>query len=273
MSAHTVPRSARTFTETALFAGLARAGYAARGVIYALIGLLAFRLAEGAGGGARPSQQGAMQKIAHQPYGHALLIATAIGLGGYALWRFAQAFVGRTPEYGKHSAMDRLGAVGSGLAYAVLCILAISVLRGTAGNSSAKTKHTTAGVLHWTGGRELVAAAGILFLGVAAYQAYLGLSRKFLSYSKVSEMSASVFKAFKTIGTIGLVARALAFGLIGVFVLKAARDYSPKDAVGIDGALVKLQQHAYGTAALIVVAVGLMAFGAYSIADARFRKI
>ena len=77
----------------------------------------------------------------------------------------------------------------------------------------------------------------------------------------------------KTIGTIGLVARAVAFGLIGVFVFKAARDYSPKDAVGIDGALVKLQQHAYGTAALIVVAVGLMAFGAYSIADARFRKI
>ena len=56
-------------------------------------------------------------------------------------------------------------------------------------------------------------------------------------------------------------------------MLKAARDYSPKDAVGIDGALVKLQHHSYGTAALIVVAIGLMAFGAYSIADARFRKI
>jgi hypothetical protein len=242
-------------------------------VIYALIGLLAFRLADGSGPGARPNQQGAMQKIAHQPYGHALLIATAIGLGGYALWRLTQAFVGRTPEYGKHSAMDRIGAVGSGIAYAAFCALAISVLRGTAGNSSEKTKHTTAGVLHWTGGRELVAAAGVLFLGIAAYQAYLGLSKKFLSYSKISEMSASVFKAFKTIGTIGLVARAVAFGLIGVFVLKAARDYSPKDAVGIDGALVRLQQHTYGTAALIVVAVGLMAFGAYSIADARFRKI
>ena len=273
MSAHTVSGSARAFTETPLFAGLARAGYAARGVIYALIGLLAFRLAEGSGSGGRPNQQGAMQKIAHQPYGHALLIATAIGLGGYALWRLAQAFVGRTPEYGRHSAMDRLGAVGSGLAYAAFCALAISVLRGTAGNSSAKTKHTTAGVLHWTGGREIVAAVGILFLGIAAYQAYLGLSKKFLSYSKTSQMSPGVFKAFKTIGTAGLVARAVAFGLIGLFVLKAARDYSPKDAVGIDGALVKLQQHSYGTVALIVVAIGLMAFGAYSIADARFRKI
>jgi len=56
-------------------------------------------------------------------------------------------------------------------------------------------------------------------------------------------------------------------------VLKAARDYTPKDAVGIDGALARLLQHAYGTAALIVVACGLVAFGAYSIADARYRKI
>jgi Domain of Unknown Function (DUF1206) len=273
MSVNTLPGSARAFTETPLFSGLARAGYAARGVIYALIGLLAFRLAEGTGGGARPSQQGAMHQIAHQRYGHALLLLTAIGLGGYALWRFTQAFVGRTPEYGKHSAFDRIGAFGSGVAYATFCVLAISVLRGTAGNSSAKPRQTTAGVLHWPAGREIVAAAGLLFLAIAVYQAYLGLSKKFLEYSKTGEMSRGVFKAFKTIGMVGLVARAVAFALIGVFVLKAARDYSPKDAVGIDGALARVLHHQYGTAALIVVACGLMVFGAYSIADARFRKI
>jgi Domain of Unknown Function (DUF1206) len=272
MSAHPVPHSARAFTETTLFEGLARAGYAARGIIYGVIGLLAFRLAAGTGA-TRPSQQGAMQKIAHQPYGHALLLVTAIGLGGYAIWRFTQAFVGRTPEFGKHSALDRIGAAGSGVAYAAFCALAISVLRGDAGNSSAKPRQTTAGVLHWPAGRELVAAAGALFLIIAVYQAYLGLSKKFLGYSKTGEMTHGVFSAFKLIGTVGLVARAIAFGLIGAFVLKAARDYSPKDAVGIDGALARLLQHSYGTAALIVVACGLMAFGAYSIADARFRKI
>jgi Domain of Unknown Function (DUF1206) len=273
MSVNTLPRSARAFTETPLFEGLARGGYAARGIIYALIGLLAFRLAAGTGAGARPSQQGAMQKIAHQPFGHALLIAIAIGLGGYALWRFAQAFVGRTPEYGEHSTMDRVGAVGSGIAYTAFCLLAISVLRGTAGNTSAKPSHTTAGILHWPAGREIVGAAGLLFIGVAAYQAYLGLSKKFLEYSKTSEMRPRVFKAFETVGTAGLVARAVAFALIGIFVLKAAIDYSPKQAVGIDGALLRLLQHSYGTAALIVVAIGLMAFGVYSLADARFRKI
>ena len=72
---------------------------------------------------------------------------------------------------------------------------------------------------------------------------------------------------------VGLVARAVAFALIGIFTLKAARDYTPKDAVGIDGALARLLQHSYGTLALIVVGCGLIAFGAYSFADARYRKI
>lgn len=265
-------RNAEAFTETPLFEALARAGYVARGVLYALIGLLAIRLANGVSG-PRPNQQGAMQQIEHQRFGHALLLLTAIGLGGYALWRLAQALVGHTPEYGKHSTMDRIGAVGSFAAYATFFVLAITVLRGSGGNSSAQPKKTAAGVLQWPAGRELVAAAGLVFIGIAAYQAYLGLSKKFLKYSKTGEMSLSVRKAFTAIGLVGLVARAVAFALIGIFLLKAARDYTPKDAVGIDGALARLLQHSYGTAALIVVACGLIAFGVYSLADARYRRI
>ena len=260
------------FTETALFEGLARIGYLSRGVIYALIGLLAIRLADGVAG-PRPNQQGAMQQIAQQRYGHLLLLLTAIGLGGYALWRLAQALIGHTPEYGRHSALDRIGAAGSCLAYSAFCALAITVLRGTDGNSSAQPRKTTAGVLQWPAGRELVAAAGLLFVGIACYQAYLGLSRKFLSYSKTGQMSESVLRSFTIVGVVGLVARAIAFALIGIFVLKAARDYSPRDAVGIDGALARLLQHSYGPAALVVVAAGLIVFGVYSIADGRYRKI
>jgi hypothetical protein len=272
MSSHSVSREAASFTETRLFAVLARSGYVARGAIYALIGVLAFRLAEGVGG-PRPNQQGAMNKIAHEPFGHALLLVTAIGLGGYALWRLAQVLVGYTPEYGRHSAMDRIAAAGSCIAYAAFCVLAITVLRGTASNSSAKPRTTTAGVLHWPAGRELVGAVGILFVGIALFQAYLALSKRFLRYSKTAQMNPQTLRAFTAIGTVGLIARAVAFALIGLFALKAARDYRPKDAVGIDGALTRLTHHAYGTTALIVVAVGLIVFGAYSIADARYRKI
>jgi hypothetical protein len=272
MHANVAERNARAFTDTPLFEALARAGHTARGAVYAVIGVLAIRLAQG-GADSKPNQQGAMQKIEQQPFGHTLLILTAIGLGGYAIWRLAQAFVGHTPEYGEHSKLDRIGALGSAAAYAAFAILAVSVLRGTASNSSTTPKKTTAGVLQWPAGRELVAAAGLLFLGIAAYQAYLGLSKKFLKYSKTGQMSEGVRTAFTNLGEVGLVARAVAFALIGVFTLKAARDYTPKDAVGLDGALARLLQHAYGTTALIVVGCGLIAFGAYSLADARYRKI
>jgi hypothetical protein len=272
MQSHTAHQEATTFTETRLFALLARAGYVGRGVIYALIGVLAFRIAEGVGS-ARPNQQGAMNKIAHQPFGHGLLVLLAIALGGYALWRLAQALIGHTPEYGRHSTVERIGAAGSFVAYAAFCILAITILRGSAANSSTKPSKTTAGVLHWPAGREIVAGVGLLFLVIAAYQAYLGLSKKFLSYSKTYQMTRPTLKAFTAIGVVGLVARAVAFALIGLFTLKAARDYSPKDAVGIDGALTRLTHHAYGTTALIIVAIGLIVFGAYSLADARYRKI
>jgi hypothetical protein len=272
MNVNAAERNAEAFTETRLFEALARAGYAARGILYAIIGVLAVRLAEGVAA-PHPNQQGAMQQIAHQRFGHALLLLTAVGLGGYALWRLAQALVGHTPEYGKHSALDRIGAAGSCVAYAGFCFLAITVLRGTGGNSSTQPRKTTAGVLGWPGGRELVAAAGALFIGIAAYQAYLGLSHKFLEYSKTGQMSHGVLKAFTALGVVGLVARAVAFALIGLLTLKAARDYTPRDAVGIDGALARLLQHSYGTAALAVVAIGLIAFGAYSLADARYRRI
>ena len=115
MSAHTVPGAARAFTETPLFAGLARAGYARAGSIYSLIGLLAVRLADGAGGDARPSQQGAMQKIAAPAVRPCApdrdrRSASAATRSGASRRRSSA----RTPEYGKHSAMDRIGAAGSG---------------------------------------------------------------------------------------------------------------------------------------------------------------
>jgi hypothetical protein len=272
MNANAAERTAHEFTETPVFAGLARAGYAARGIIYALIGVLSLRLAQGTVA-ERPNQQGAMHEILEQRFGRPLLTLVAIGLAGYAIWRLVQAFVGHTPEYGRHSAFDRIGALGSAVAYSTFFVLAVTVLRGTDSSSSEQTKQTTAGVLRWTGGRELVIAAGVLFIGIGLYQAYLGLSRKFLEYSKTGEMSRRVRKAFTWIGVTGLVARAVAFALIGWFLVQAAVDYRPRAAVGIDGALARLTQHTNGTTALVVVAIGLIAFGAYSVADARYRRI
>ena len=267
------PDTVHDVVSSGTFERLARAGYVARGVIYVLIGVLAIQLARGVGGD-NPDQEGAMRLIADQAFGRALLAIVALGLAGYTLLRLTQAFVGRTAEAGRYSTFDRVSALASGCAYAVFLALAIAILVGSSGGGGGQEpRAATSDVLGWPAGRFLVAAAGIAFIGVAAYQAYLGLSRKFLSYTKTQYMSPRTLRRFTALGVTGHLARAVIFGLVGLFVVKAAIEYDPSEAVGIDGALQRLTTHSYGSAALAVVAVGLIAFGVYSIVDARHRAI
>ena len=260
------------FVNSAAFEWLSRAGFVARAAIYAIIGVLAFKLAIGSGG-KLTNQQGALSTVANQPFGSLLLTLLAIGLGGYALWRLFRAALGRGPE-GSDSGFERLAALASGLAYGALCVLAVEILVGS-GSSSSSTNPSSAaaGVLGWPGGPWIVGAAGLVMIGVALYQAYKGITQKFLDDSKTEEMSPGVRKWIARVGTVGHLARAVVFGLIGVFLVKAAIDYDPKTAVGLDGALAKLANQPYGSVLLGIVAVGLIAFALYSLSDARYRKI
>ena len=267
----TIQRGGESLARSDTFEGLARAGFVARGLIYGIIGVLAIKLALGVGGKAT-DQQGAMQTVAHQPFGKALLVLLAIGLGGYALWRLTHAALGHGPE-ARDSTMDRVAAAGSGLVYAGLCFLAVEILLlGSGGNSGSPDK-TTAGVLGWPGGPWLIGIAGAVMIGVAAYQGYRGVSHDFLEDSKSEEMAPIVRRWIMWIGTFGHLARMVVFALVGVFLIKAAVDYRPSKAVGIDGALAKLSNSSHGPILLGVVAAGLIAFAIYSLSDARYRRI
>jgi hypothetical protein len=253
------------------FEWLARAGFVARGLIYGLIGILAIKLALGAGG-KTTDQEGALKTIAQQPFGQVLLILVAIGLAGYALWRLIHALIGHGPE-NSDSTFDRVAAFGSGIVYAGLCAIAIEILLGSGGNSSGNTHKTTAGVFDWPAGTWLVGIAGAVLIGIALYQGYRGLSRDFLEDSKTDEMSPKVRSWIEWIGTFGHLARMVVFGLVGVFLIKAAIDANSNKAVGLDGALAKLAHASYGPFLLGLVAAGLVAFGVYSLTDARYRRI
>lgn len=254
------------------FEWLARAGLAARGIVYALIGILALKLALGDSGKA-PNQQGALREVADQPFGKTLLVLLAAGLAGYALWRLARAAVGHGPEQ-HDSRFDRIAAAASGGAYAVLCFTAIQILSGGgSGSGSGSPKKTTGGVLDWSMGPWLVGGAGLGFVGVAAYQAYKGVSRDFLEDSKTETMSDEVQRTFTALGVFGHLARAVVFTLVGYGLIKAALDYDPEKAIGLDGALRQVQDASYGPWLLGLVAVGLIGFAVYSAADARYRRV
>jgi uncharacterized membrane protein YidH (DUF202 family) len=254
------------------FAAVARGGLVARGVVYAVIGVLALKLALGYPGGKTVSQQGALQTIAHQTLGLALLVIVALGLAGYALWRLVSAAEPSRAEDRKP--LRRIAAVGSAVAYMVIFASAVKILLGAgASGGSASARRETAGVLGWPAGPELVAIAGLVLIGVAVHQGYKGAARKFLQDSPTDEMSPGVERAFTALGVAGHVARAVVFALIGYGVIRAAIDYSPKNAIGLDGALHKLSTSAEGPLLLGIVAAGLIAFALYSVADACYRKI
>lgn len=255
------------------FEWLARGGFVARGLIYGIVGILAVKLAVG-DGGTTTNQQGALKTVANQPFGKVLLILVAIGLGGYALWRFVHALLGRGPE-GSDSGFERLAALGSGIVYAGLCASAVGILLGSGSNggSSGSASSTTAGVFGWPGGTWLVAIAGAVLIGIGLYQGYRGLTKDFLKDSKTAQMSPRVRNWIEWIGSFGHLARMVVFGLVGVFMIKAAIDYNPDQAVGLDGALAKIAHASYGPFLLGLVAAGLIAFGVYSLSDARYRRI
>lgn len=268
-------RAARDAGETVVqsqpFEWLARAGFIARGLIYAIIGVLAVKVALGAGG-KTANQQAALETIAHQPFGTLLLILVAVALASYAGWRIFRAALGHGPE-ASDTALDRLSALASGLVYAAICLIAVKLLLGSQPSSSTKPHRATAGVLGWPGGPWLVGAVGAVLIGVGLYQGWRGLSRDFLNDSKTEEMGPLVRKSIVWVGVFGHLARMVVFCLVGAFLIKAAIEYNPRAAVGLDGALAKLAHQSYGMFLLGVVATGLIAFAIYSFSDARYRRI
>ena len=224
-------------------------------------------------GGKTTNQKGALAELAQQPGGKILLTLMAIGLFGYAFWRLLRAAVGHGPEE-TDDGKERLKGLVSGIAYASLFVTCLAILFGSSGSGgSGSPDKATGGVLGWPGGQFIVGIAGLVLIGVGLYQGYEGVKKKFLEKSKTGEMSEKTEKAFTALGVAGHLARMVVFALIGYFLLKAAIDFDPKKAVSVDGALAAVAKASYGPVLLGIVAAGMIAFGAYSVADARYRRV
>jgi len=127
--------------------------------------------------------------------------------------------------------------------------------------------------LSWPGGRLLVAAVGIGVVGAGLYIGWRGWKQKFAKKLKSYEMDTGERKWILRLGTVGNIARMIVFVLIGVLLVAAAAQTDPSAAVGVDGALRRLAARNFGPTLLGFVALGLAAFGMYSLAEARYRRL
>jgi hypothetical protein len=252
---------------------LARFGLLAQGVSFGLVAVLAIKLALGDGGKAT-DREGALRAIAQDGVGRVIVIALAVGFGCYALWRLFEAVFGRKLESSKNeSAWKRVGALGKAAIYGSLCAAAVSVLIGESGGSGNEQKEATAGILGWPAGKWIVMGIAAGIAAAALWNLYRGISQRFLKQLKTGEMSSTVRGWATRVGVVGLVARAVVFGVIAWFFFDAAEDYNANKAEGLDGALRKLAAEDYGTWLLGIVAVGLLAYGVFCVIQARYREV
>jgi hypothetical protein len=254
--------------------GLARVGLVAKGISFGIVAAIALKVAFA--GGEIEDRPGALHDLAGTSFGRLMLAALAVGLAGYAFWRFAQAILGRELETSKRlSAVKRIGLVARGGLYAWLAWLCVDlVLDATSSAGSGKKEDdVTARVLDWPLGRWLVAAAGLAIMGAGAWNLYRAFSQKFRKNLKEQQMGGEERRWYTVLGILGHIARGVVFLLAGFFLVRAAWEYDPKEAIGLDGALAKLAHQPYGHVLLGVTAAGVLAYGLFSLVEARYREV
>ena len=253
--------------------GLARFGMVAQGASFILVGVLAIKLAVG-GGGKATDRHGALRAIAQDGFGRFAVIALAVGFGAYALWRVAQVFLGHGVEEhgGREKWSKRLAALGKAALYAALCAAAVSILLGESGGGN-EEKEATEGILGWPGGRWVVSAIAVAIGAAAVWNFYRAVSGQYKDSLKEWKMNAAEERWTTAIAFVGFMARAAVFGIASWFFFKAAVQYDPKEADGLDGVLRELTAGPYGKWLLSIVAAGLFVYGLFCLIQARYREV
>lgn len=250
---------------------LARIGLIAQGISFGLVAFLAIELAVGRGGKAT-DREGALRTLAADGIGRVIVFALGLGFAAYTLWRLTQVVLGHDVEGGREKWSKRVSSLGKAAIYGALCASAFSVLLGEKSGSN-KEQKATSGILGWPGGRWIVGAIAVGVAAAAVWNLYRALSGSYKDSLKTEQMSASEVAWTTRIAFVGLMARAVVFGLIAWFFFKAAVEYEPQQARGLDGALQKLAHAPYGPVLLGVVAAGLFAFGVFCLIQARYREV
>ncbi len=253
---------------------LGRVGLTGRGVLYGVIGLLALQLA--LGNAADASQTGAIEWIGSQPFGKVLLVALTIGLFAMAAWRFLDALMGDPVEGSEPK--DRARFAISGAIYLSFAIASLTAtIRNWSGEGTQPSTQPGSGqgqqkatsvVLDWPAGQWIVAIAGLVLIGYAAWK----VKRHVIDEKFMERLDVGQSTWIEGFGRLGYLGRSIVWAIVGVFLVVAAVSYDPAEAKGISGALQSLTGSTWGRLLLGLVAVGLVAFGLFNLAEAKHRR-
>jgi hypothetical protein len=244
----------------------ARVGFAVNGVMHLLIGWIALQVAW-SGSGKNADQSGALGTLAGNGAGKVVLWLGVLGFAGLAVWQLTEAVFSSHGE-GKDKVLAKVKAVSKAVVYAALAVTTFKYASGGGGSSSSsQTQDFTRSLMQHSGGRTLVVLIGLVVLGVGVYHVVKGVTKGFLK-----DLVEHPGRLIVRLAMIGYVAKGVALGIVGLLFVVAGLRGTPSRATGLDGALKTLRDQPLGTTLLTLVALGLIAYGVYSFARARFAR-
>ncbi|MFS0896019.1 DUF1206 domain-containing protein [Mycolicibacterium litorale] len=257
-------------TDSNAFEYAARAGFAASGVLHLLVGYIILQIALGSGGNA--DQSGALATLAGQTGGKVVLWVATVGLLALGLWRLAEAVIGSKPGEGStgedNPAWKRAKAVGLAIANFAIAFSAMQFATGSGQSSGQQNAGISAQLMQSGWGKLLLVLVGLGVIAVGGYHVYKGATKKFFKDLRVSGGT-----GITAVGVTGYVAKGLVLAGAGILVIVATLQADPAKASGLDAAVKTLGQAPFGKFLLIVAAVGIAAFGAYSFVRSRHGRM
>jgi fumarate reductase subunit D len=260
--------------ENPLLELMERLGYAVRGALYAVMGVLALKIALSVGGGQATDLSGSLVFLTGNPLGKLVLIVAVIGLAAYSLWGFVRAIydpLNRGRDASGYAA--RLGFITSALSYAAIVLFALQLLAGSATSAGDTTQKTIASVLTHPAGGWLTILLGVVALGIGLGQFLEAYRATFAKDLKGSEMSQREREIAVNLGRFGMFARGVTFLVIGWFLIQAGIHSDAGQAHGFGGAFLFLLSEPYGRWLVGIIALGFIALGLHSFACARWVRL
>lgn len=256
---------------------VARAGLVGKGSLYTLLGLLAINVALGNRSSDSASKTGAIQTVAQAPFGKFLLIALTAALIALVVWHFSQAVAG-DPIKGS-DASDRAQFAAKGVFYSGAALTSLAILIANWGHSSGAPsaggddgqKDATSSVMGLPGGRWIVMLVGLGAITYGGYQIYKNaVNDEFMN--RFGALDHSTRKTVETLGRIGYAGKGAVVIGVGAFFVVAGITFDPNQAKGLSGLLGELAGKSWGQLALWLIAMGVMAYGLFAFAEARYRR-
>jgi hypothetical protein len=249
---------------------LARAGFAVMALLHIIIGAIAVALVLGAPGQAEPT--GAIEQLAANPWGPAVMWAGFIGCAGLSLWQLSEATL-RARHLPRGQRLGKLVSSGFlSIAYGSVGLSFAGFALGQRGDSGDSTRDFSTALVHSPFGVPLLIALGLTIIGIGVYFVLKGAGKKYKDELRHFE-GTHRGHLVSALGVAGHIAKGVALVLTGLLFVIAAVTNDPGSSTGLDGSLKALQDHPFGPVLLVAIGAGFIAYGAFALVRARFGRM